>query len=316
LRALVVGDNATNRLILHHQLSAWGIHSDIVDDNALVVTALRTQALIRPYDVAILDLSVPGRDGVALARQIREDPAISDTRLLVMSSAGKRADFESRVPNLDCWLTKPVKRTKLHEAMVSLVNHKSGVSRLSDWKEEGDFNPAGGAGRNGRISRTPAEPIAALQKKTRVLVADDNVVNQKVALLQLKKIGFSGDAVSNGLEVIKALEQVPYQIVLMDCQMPEMDGYAATVEIRRRQLGKHRTVIIAMTARALEDDRDKCLSAGMDDYISKPVKMEELEEVLLKWMPTALGVNGTSSAASNSGSTTTSQLTSLDRSVA
>jgi PAS domain S-box-containing protein len=312
LRALVVDDNATNRLILHHQLSAWGVTSHPAESGIQALAALRAQASNDPYDVALLDFQMPEMDGVTLAREIRQDSAIRGTRLLMMSSAGERFDFDDEATNLDCWLTKPVKQRKLYEALTALIPVKPGAGHEVERHDGAASGAARTALANGRSTSAPARPMEELRKKIRVLVAEDNAVNQKLALLQLKKIGFSGDAVGNGLEAIEALRRVPYQVVLMDCQMPEMDGYAATTEIRRRQLGKHRTVIIAMTAHALEGDRDKCLSAGMDDYVCKPVKMEELEAVMVKWMPAALGLGAPSSEPPTASVTGQATSTGLD----
>jgi signal transduction histidine kinase/CheY-like chemotaxis protein len=290
LRALVVDDNATNRLILHHQLAAWGVQSHAVEGGVQALAALRAQASNEPYDLALLDFQMPEMDGVMLAREIREDPAIGGTRLVMMSSAGERSDVDCEATSLDCWLTKPVKQARLYEALTSLVPNGSDATHGMEGKDGAASGAARMAPLNGHAATVPARPLEELRKKIRVLVAEDNVVNQKLALLQLKKLGFSGDAVGNGLEAIEALRHVPYQVVLMDCQMPEMDGYAATAELRRRQSGERRTVIIAMTAHALEGDREKCLAAGMDDYIRKPVKIEELETVITRWMPAALGL--------------------------
>ena len=269
-----------------------------MENGVQALAALRAQVSIQPYDVAILDLQMPEMDGLTLAFEIREDPTISSTPLLMMSSAGERADFANQARSLDCWLTKPVKHSKLYEALKALLPDVNGAPH-DGVEREGEAGLAGAQPvfSNGHLTTESAMPMGELRKKIRVLVVEDYAVNQKIALLQLNKLGFFGDAVGNGLEAIEALQQVPYQIILMDCQMPEMDGYAATKEIRRRQLGGHHIVIIAMTANALEDDREKCLSAGMDDYVSKPVQIEELDAVLVRWMPSALELNASSTEA-------------------
>jgi CheY-like chemotaxis protein len=288
-RALIVDDNATNRLILHRQLSAWDVHSDAVEDGPQALAALRAQASIQPYDIALLDFQMPEMDGVTLARKIREDPALNGTRLLMMSSAAGGSDIDRHAESLDGWLTKPVKRAKLYEAITALASYGSKVLSRKEPQSAGALAATRSMTSNGQSVARPARPMEELRGKIRILVAEDNAVNQKVALVQLRKLGFSAEVVGNGLEAIAALRRVPYQIILMDGQMPLMDGYVATAEIRRcQEAGTQRPIIIAMTAHALEGDREKCLSAGMDDYLSKPVKVEELEATMVKWMPFAL----------------------------
>ncbi len=227
-------------------------------------------------------------DGVTLARKIREDPALNGTRLLMMSSAAGGSDIDRHAESLDGWLTKPVKRAKLYAAMTALASDGSEALSRNE-PPPGALATPRSMTSNGQSVAGLARPMEELRGKIRVLVAEDNAVNQKVAMVQLRKLGFSAEVVGNGIEAIAALRRVPYQIVLMDGQMPLMDSYAATAEIRRCQEAEtHRPIIIAMTAHALEGDREKCLAAGMDDYLCKPVKIEELEATMVKWMPSAL----------------------------
>ncbi|HYJ46546.1 MAG TPA: response regulator, partial [Pyrinomonadaceae bacterium] len=273
LRVLIVDDNTTNRKILSHQLSSWGMIHEEADSGLRALEMLREAKAQGPaYDLAILDLMMPGMDGFDLARAIKSDPETAGLTLVLLTSFGQRGDdVMARRAGVAAYLTKPVRQSQLFDCLMSVAGYE-----LADEGAE-----------NARPSRQSAEsPAGPSPAETRmvsnklILLAEDNVVNQKVAVRQLQKLGYRADAVANGREALEALGRIPYDLVLMDCQMPEMDGYEATAAIRRLEGTDKHTLIVAMTANALEGDRRKCLEAGMDDYVSKPVKPEELGEVL------------------------------------
>jgi PAS domain S-box-containing protein len=271
LRVLVVDDNATNRKILSHQLSSWGMIHDEAESGARGLELLRNAAELGVgYDLAVLDLLMPGMDGFSLARRIKADPAISGVHLVLLTSSGERGDgVTARTMGIAAYLTKPIRQSQLFDCLTTVISNAT----------------------------APAEPapsklitVHTLQEAKRVhnkliLLAEDNIVNQKVAIRQLQKLGYRADAVANGREALEALSRIPYDLVLMDCQMPEMDGYEATAEIRRREGVTKHTPIVAMTAHALAGDRERSVAAGMDDHITKPVKQEELGKVLAHFFP-------------------------------
>ena len=269
LRVLVVDDNATNRTLVHHQITSWGMRNGSAECGQDALAILRREAAAGdPYSIAILDMQMPEMDGLMLARAIKSDPAIAGTRLMMMTSLGRRDDAAIREAGVELCLTKPVKQSQLFDCLATLCGH-AGVQRPQPQKRSAKPAPAG-------ISPERREQL-------RLLVAEDNIINQKVVLRQLQALGYNADAVANGREVLEALERIPYDVVLMDCQMPEMDGYEATNQIRKREGESRRTTIIAMTANALDGDRERCLAAGMDDYISKPVRQETLSAVIDRW---------------------------------
>ena len=282
LRALVVDDNATNRKILQEQLTAWGMKNMSAEDGPSALEMLRSAAKAgEPYDLAILDMMMPGMDGVELAQRIAADPSISSTRLMMLSSIGSRAESEQgRQTDIEVHLTKPVKQSRLFDAIVT-TTATTEVDNETLTKASGQ-----------EAASVPGRSLEKVQTDSRerltrghVLVAEDNHVNQKVAVRMLERLGYRADVAADGLEALEALSRIPYGAVLMDVQMPEMDGYEATAEIRRREEGKgYRTPIIAMTANAMQGDREKALEAGMDDYVPKPVKAEKLEAVLERWI--------------------------------
>jgi two-component system sensor histidine kinase/response regulator len=271
LRALIVDDNATNRKILSHQLDSWGmIHS--TSDSSLAALQVLREAVASgvPYQLGVLDLMMPGMDGFELARAIKSDPALAGMHLVLLTSYGQRGDSTTaREAGVAAYLTKPVRQSQLFNCLASVVNQPTFGNETAKRQDQAPD----------LVTRHNLDEKEPMTNKL-ILLAEDNIVNQKVAVRQLLKIGYRADAVANGREALEALDRIPYDLVLMDCQMPEMDGYEATAEIRRREGTSLHTPIVAMTANALQGDREKCIAAGMDDYVSKPVSPEELSKVL------------------------------------
>jgi CheY-like chemotaxis protein len=273
-RVCIVDDNATNRTILQHQITRWGMYSASADSGPSALQMLHTAARQgEPYNLAILDMQMPGMDGLELARAITADPLLARLPLVMLTSMAQRGHgMLMQQAGVAAYLTKPVRQSQLFDCLVAVL----GTSAT------GEATPA--------LPVVPSEPCQTLAESEEdsrplLLVAEDNIVNQRVAVRLLEKLGYRVDVARNGREAVAALQATPYAAVLMDMQMPEMDGYTATAEIRRREGPSRHTIIIAMTAHALEGDRERCLAAGMDDYLSKPVQSSELRAVLKRWLP-------------------------------
>lgn len=268
LRILVVDDNATNRLILLKTLQSFGCRVDSVPDGQSAVDALRAAAADDPYRLAMIDMHMPGMDGEATAKAIKGDTVIRNTPLLLLSSIGKPIQARGLVAlGFTGFLSKPLKQSQLFDAIVSVLSQEQSPSPEAKVTEPKSA-PAGGS-------------------CLRILVAEDNPVNQKVATAMLRKLGHEVHAVENGLEAVEAVRKQRYDLVLMDVQMPVMDGFEATATIRVWEGEKRHTPLIAMTAHAMKGDRERCLAAGMDDYVSKPVREAELRGVLWRWARSA-----------------------------
>jgi two-component system, sensor histidine kinase and response regulator len=273
LRVLIVDDNATNREILDHHTRAWKMRSGLAAGARQALEMLRNASGVDPYDLAILDMQMPEMDGLMLGRAIKADPAIAPTRLVMLTSLGNQLDAEDmKQAGIEACVLKPVKQSRLFNRVCEVMAGHLPLARIKTQTATLTMN-------------SPITPPPNLSRKpVRILLAEDNIINQKVALGLLNNIGYGADVAANGLEVLAALEVRPYDLILMDCQMPELDGYETTQRIRAKpESGSMR--IVAMTANAMRGESEKCLDAGMDDYLSKPVRLEALRDMLARWMP-------------------------------
>lgn len=277
VRILIVDDNATSREILKARLLLWNMRPEECEDGASALRELRrASGTGDPYKVAVIDMQMPGMDGETLGRTIRADLRLDDTRLIMLTSLGMRGDARRfQEIGFSAYVTKPVR----HEELAGVLGQ---VLAGDTWANIPEKSIA-----TRHTAREILKPFG--RRKARVLLAEDNVTNQQVALAMLRKFGLAADAVANGHEAVAALKALPYDLVLMDVQMPDMDGLEATRKIRSPQSGisNNAIPIIAMTAHTMSGDREKCLDAGMDDYIVKPVNSFALYETLKKWLPSA-----------------------------
>ena len=269
-RILGVDDNATNRRVLEMMFSSWECNYDIVADGKSALKKLKKAVADKnPFHIVITDMQMPELNGEELGKMIKKEKSFEDTSLVMMTSLGARGDVK-RLEKIgfSAYLTKPLKQSQLFDCLMTILGYQ----------QRNDF---------GSAKMITRHTIAENRKTgSRLLLAEDNVVNQKVALRLLHKMGYRADAVADGKEALKSLAEIPYDLVLMDIQMPEMDGFEATSVIRSENsmVINHNIPIVAMTANAMKGDREKCLAAGMDDYISKPIYPEELAATLGKWL--------------------------------
>jgi two-component system sensor histidine kinase/response regulator len=286
MRALVVDDNTTNRLVACSHLRSWGLRCEEATTPMRALEMLREAAAAgQPFRVALVDFQMPELDGLQLGRAIKDEPAIAGTTLLLLTSVGQLGiqALASAAGFAHC-LTKPVKPSTLRSVLCSAV-------------------AADVASGDVAVEKIPAALPASRRTgpSLRILLAEDNVVNQKVALRTLETMGHVVTVVSDGLLALRELERNTFDVVLMDCQMPIMDGFEATHAIRAREAGGRRTPIIAMTANALAGDREACLSAGMDDYIPKPVRADQLRAALERWTTKGSDAKAVPDAGANGG---------------
>ena len=273
---LVVDDHRTSHAVLQQHLRSWKMVVEAVGSPEEVLPAMRSRAAqARPFAVAILDFQMPGMDGLALARAIKADQQLGRTRLVLLSSTAVRGQAaEARAAGFDAFLTKPVRQSPLYDCLATLLGAPAVESSAP-------------------LVTRHSLAEAKNARRHRILLAEDHEINQKLAVAVLEGFGYRVEVVGTGKQAVAAVRRGGYDLVLMDCQMPELDGYEATGEIRRGEAGGTRIPIVAMTANAMEGERERCLAAGMDDYVTKPIDRRRLAEVLERWLaaprPPAVG---------------------------
>jgi signal transduction histidine kinase/DNA-binding response OmpR family regulator len=269
VKVLVVDDNLPTRQILVKKINDWGMQANCADSGVSAIRQLKESAAGgKPYALAILDRMMPGMDGLTLAGIIKADPIIAETRLLMYSALRERTDDTVwRTVGIDAYLSKPARLTELQSVLLSLLTH----------------NPSRESGTES-LTKDKIEAEDAVLLGYRVLLVEDNLVNQVVAMDMLELLGCRTDLAVNGLEAIEGIKNHHYDLLLMDCHMPEMDGFAATRAIRDTELEGNYMPIIALTADVEEGVYEKCRAAGMDDYLSKPFHQRALQEMLCKWL--------------------------------
>jgi CheY-like chemotaxis protein len=259
----VVDDNRTNRTILERYLSSWGMRERSFESGPDALREMRDAARGDDgFDVAIVDMMMPAMDGAAVTAEIRTDRTLKNMVVILLTSAGHS---EVPVPGVDAELIKPVRASQLFDVLHTKLEERSARA------ERAAVESAEGA-------------TDAARRQARVLVVEDNAANLKLTVRLVERLGYQTDVAANGADALGMIERTQYDAVLMDCQMPEMDGYEATKLIRKSETSRRHLPIVAMTADALSGDRERCLAAGMDDYISKPVKLHVVAAVLGRWL--------------------------------
>ncbi len=288
-RILAVDDNATNRSILGSYLNSWGCITTLAE-NSQEALDLLNQAVDKgtPFELAIIDFMMPGMNGEELAQAIRNNPRLAKTHLLLMTSSAQRGDASrAREAGFNAYLTKPIKQSQIFDVLLDIFGKE--LSCETD---------------NRKQPRTMGvKPVKISRETARILLAEDNLTNRKVALSLLEKFGYQARAVENGKEALQLLESNSFDLILMDVQMPVMDGYEATQAIRQSSHAFSRIPIIAMTANAMSGDREKCLAAGMNDYIAKPVAAKALQEIVDRWLSMETDANNNSITKDENGET-------------